>query len=679
MTQLLPMHGLTQGTRSAVTCHLKCDSQCTRPDPNTSTEPTFAQIAGRQLSRRALLAGGGALAASAALPLAWPERAAAAPRDPVQDGPLSFAPIDPVGAEVDDLTVPEGYQWTPILRWGDPLVAASPVFDPNRPDARAQELQFGYNNDYLAILPGRRGRTGLLCCNHEYTNRKIMFPPSASAEEEAEVLRTLIAAHGFSVVELERRARTRPWRYVRGGRRNRRITADTPFRLTGPAAGSDLVTTAADTTGRRVLGTVGNCAGGITPWGTILSGEENFQGYFVADPAARGSRRYGLTSTPSVYGWEKIDPRFDARTSAYANEPHRFGYIVEIDPYDPSSTPRKHTALGRFKHEGANVRVDRDGTVAAYMGDDERFDYLYKFVASRKHRPGSSAAARRHNLRLLTEGDLYVARFSGEQRPTGDNLGRGVWVPLVLDGESAVPGMSVEEVLVFTREAADAVKATPMDRCEDVEPHPTTGKVYVACTNNTRRGVTGNPGADAANPRPTASRPGSVNKDGHVLEITEHRNRAGATTFTWNILLLCGDPADEKVQTYFAGWDGPVAPISCPDNLAFDSDGNLWIATDGAPGTIAKADGLFRVPLKGAERGRVQQFLAVPTDAETCGPVIHDRDGSVFVAVQHPGEDGTWAAQRSYFPDYVPAGQRPGRGDWRGPRPAVVQVTRRRR
>lgn len=170
-----------------------------------------------------------------------------------------------------------------------------------------------------------------------------------------------------------------------------------------------------------------------------------------------------------------------------------------------------------------------------------------------------------------------------------------------------------------------------------------------------------------------------MNKDGHVIEITEHRNRVDATTFSWNILLLCGDPADENVSTYFAGWDGPVAPISCPDNLAFDSDGALWIATDGAPGTIEKADGLFKVPLEGRQRGHVQQFLAVPVDAETCGPVIHDSDGSVFVAVQHPGEDGSWAEQRSYFPDFVAAGQHPARGDWRGPRPAVVQVTKKMR
>ncbi|HEX8509753.1 MAG TPA: alkaline phosphatase PhoX, partial [Propionibacteriaceae bacterium] len=460
----------------------------------------------------------------------------------------------------------------------------------------------------------------------------------------------------------------RPWKYVRGGAHNRRITANTPFALTGPAAGSDLVKTAADPTGKRVFGTFGNCAGGTTPWGTILSGEENFNGYFVANPDAPGSKRYGLTATPSTYGWEKIDPRFNATTTGFANEPNRFGYIVEVDPSDPTSVPRKHTAMGRFKHEGANIRVDADGTVSAYMGDDERFDYLYKFVAKRKFRSGSSAAARRHNLTLLTEGDLYVAKFSGVQKPSNANLGRGVWLPLTQDGKSVVPGMSTDEVLVYTRLAADKLGATPMDRCEDVQPSPRTGKVYVACTNNTDRGKPGKPGPDAANPRP-------LNKDGHIIEITEHQNKAGATSFAWDLFIVCGDT--DQAGTYFGGWDGPVAPISSPDNLAFDSQGNLWITTDGAQGAIKKADGLFRVPLQGAERGHLVQFLAVPNGAECTGPVVHDRDGSVFVMAQHPGEDGTWDAQQSLWPDKLPQGTRGPGGGFGVPRPSCVQVLRR--
>lgn len=679
MTQLLPMFGRTHGHRSAVTCALKCDSACARPVPNESTEPTFTELASEALvSRRSVLVGGGALAVAAvAGPSLLTEPAAAvegtrAAGERATRGGFSFTPIASVSDDVDEFTVPPGFSWHPIIRWGDPLFDDSPAFDPRFADADAQERQFGYNNDYTdLIVTDRRGRHGLLCCNHEYTNRAIMFPPTVTPEAEAEVLRTLMAAHGFTVVEVQRGGAGRPWRYVRGARLNRRITATTLFKLDGPAAGSNLLVTAADPTGARVHGTFGNCSGGTTPWGTILSGEENFNGYFVADPSAKGSARYGLTNTPSQYGWEQIDPRFDATKPGYVNEPHRFGYIVEIDPTDPDSTPRKHTAMGRFKHEGANVRVDKkDGTVVAYMGDDEKFDYLYKFVASKKFRPGNSRAARRHNMGLLTEGDLYVAKFTGEQRDDNANLGNGTWLPLVKGGRSRVPGMSVDEVLIFTRLAADQLKATPMDRCEDVQPSLATGKVYVVCTNNTDRGVKpGKPGPDAANPRP-------ANKNGHIVEITETHNAADAQSFVWDLFMVCGD--EDEAGTYFAGWDGPVAPISCPDNIAFDSRNDLWIATDGQPSAIDKNDGLFRVPLGGPERGHLVQFLAVPKEAETCGPVIHDRDGSVFVAVQHPGENGTWSAQTSYFPDYVSAGQRPGRGEWRGPRPSIVQVVRER-
>ena len=671
MHELLPMFGKTHGNRSAVTCHLKCNSACDHPAPNTSTEPTFAEIARKQLSRRSVLVGTGAIAAAAAVPttaLVAPAAAAA------RTAGLPFSPIKPVPEDVDAVTVPSGYQWHTILRWGDPLFSDAKPFNPEVPESEAQERQFGYNNDYLDILvTDRRGKNALLCCNHEYTNRPIMYPPTTSTDAEHEVLRCTMAAIGFSVVELRRTGKGRPWHYVRGGDKNRRITANTPFDLTGPAAGSDLVKTTEDPTGRTVKGMLGNCSGGTTPWGTILAGEENFNNYFLANGSTPEQKRYGLTDTeaPSVYGWEAVDSRFDARNPNYVKEPNRFGYIVEIDPHDPTSTPRKHTAMGRFKHEGANIRVDRNGTVVAYMGDDERFDYLYKFVAKRKYRPGKSAAARRHNLRILTSGDLYVARFSGTLKPDAYNLGRGAWIPLTLDGKSMVPGMTVEEVCVFTRLAADLVKATPMDRCEDVEPNLRTGKVYVACTNNVDRGKPDKPGADAPNPR-------APNKDGHVIELAEHRNRADAATFAWNIFLLCGDPEDTAIQTYFAGWDGAVSPISCPDNVAFDSTGdNLWIATDGAPGTIDYLDGLFRVPLNGDERGHVEQFLAVPTEAETCGPVIHDRDGSVFVAVQHPGEEGTWADQHSRFPDYVPADKPPRPGAWRGPRPSVIQVTKK--
>jgi secreted PhoX family phosphatase len=414
----------------------------------------------------------------------------------------------------------------------------------------------------------------------------------------------------------------------------------------------------------------------VTPWGTVVSGEENITNVLAARPSPE-QERYGFSTTPPARRWDLIDPRWNGNNEGYENEVNRFGWVVEIDPTDPSSTPVKHTALGRFKHEGANVYVAADGTVVAYSGDDQRFDYLYKFVSSKKYKEGD----RRHNMTLLSEGDLYVAKFVGDSSGEIDGSGKlpsdgafdgtGEWLPLVVDGQSEVEGMSVEEVLVFTRLAGDKVGATKMDRPEDVEPNPHTGKLYVACTNNTERGTPGKAAADEANPR-------STNRDGHIIELSEDAENSAGTSFTWSILLVCGDPATNS-SVYFAGFPADkVSPISCPDNVAFDSEGRLWISTDGAPGTIGYNDGLFRVGLEGSERGLVEQFLSVPQDAETCGPVIHDKEQMAYVAVQHPGEDGTFEEPRSYFPDYV-VKTREEEGRFALSRPSVVQVYSTRR
>lgn len=676
--RLLPMSDHVRGKRSAVTCQLKCANACLGPECNTSDNPHFRDIASSALSRRSLLG----LGLAGALGLVVGNAAggggstgAAFAAQPGTAG-LAFGPIDPVNRLVDEFTVPAGYQWRPIIRWGDPLFSSTPALDFEHQTAEAQAGQFGYNSDYLDIIADPSGKTGVLVNNHEYVNPNIMFPPTSDPAERRRRGDIYKAAQGMSVVELQRRKVGEPWSYVVDGRRNRRITVETVFELTGPAAGTDLVKTAADPEGRWVKGTLGNCAGGTTPWGTVLSGEENFNGYFAwaADTAAQ--KRYSGTSTTSTEtGWEAYDPRFDAHDPDYVNEPNRFGYIVEIDPSDPTSTPLKHTAMGRFKHEGANVTIAEDGRVVAYMGDDERNDYLYKFVSKGRYTAATSTGARKKNMRLLSEGDLFVARFSGNS-PAGEITGGGAlpsdglfdgtgqWIALTRGGESVVPGMSTEEVLVYTRLAADLVGATKMDRPEDVEPSPLTGKVYLALTNNSNRGGAAAP-VDEANPI-------SGNRFGHVVELTETAGQAGET-FGWSILLLCGDPS-KTAYTYFAGFPKElVSPISCPDNVAFDSEGNLWISTDGAPGTIGYNDGLFKVPLVGDQRGHVQQFLSVPREAETCGPVIHDREGLVFVAVQHPGENGSVAAQTSFFPDYVGVN---GGGDAAAPRPSVVQVWR---
>ncbi|KZF07059.1 phosphatase, partial [Rhodococcus sp. EPR-279] len=449
-----------------------------------------------------------------------------------------------------------------------------------------------------------------------------------------------------------------------------RITGTTEFVVTGPAAGSDFLKTSVDPTGTRVLGTFNNCAGGLTPWGTVLSGEENFNQYFgnaesvTETVAAERLARYGIEGAASDRKWETFDKRFDLAQEP--NEANRFGYIVEVNPWDPQSAPIKHTALGRFKHEAATIYVTDDGTVVAYSGDDERFDYMYKFVSSRKMMPGTGAAAMRNNLTLLDAGTLYVATLTGDSPDeidgsgtlpaSGEFKGTGTWVPLLRTnedgrGESLVDGMTAEEVAVFTRLAGDKVGATKMDRPEDFEPNPVTGKVYVALTNNANRGTEGKAGADEANPRNT-------NKNGQVLELED--DHAG-TSFTWNLLLVCGDP--NEADTYFGGFDkSQVSPISCPDNLAFDSKGNLWVSTDG--NALDSNDGLFAVVLDGPRRGETRQFLTVPAGGETCGPIVSDE--RVVVCVQHPGEsdDATADAPISHWPD----------GGDTQPRPSVVAV-----
>jgi secreted PhoX family phosphatase len=695
--QLLSVASHARGKRSPVTCRLKCADACSHPVPNASDNETFRDVVAG-VSRRTMLGGLAVGAAAVVLGAQTVGAAPAAAQGVAGHGGwgggrpekgLSFRAISPQPAARDALVVPDGYRWRPVIRWGDPILPGGLPFDVAGQSPEQQALQFGYNNDYLDILPferqhgggGRgkgkgpgRGTRGLLVANHEYTNPAIMFDASYDAGARRAIER---AAHGMSVVEVRRRRTGSPWDYVADSRYNRRVHMTTEFRLTGPVAGTDLVRTVADPTGTRVLGTLNNCAGGTTPWGTVLSGEENFHGYFRTAGAGNDAR-YGLRDAATGYGWELDDPRFDARNAGYENEPNRFGWIVEIDPYAPDEAPVKHTALGRFKHEGANVILSRRGNAVAYMGDDERFDYVYKFVSSRTMRSGNSEGARRHNKTLLTEGSLYVARFTGDSPAAeidgsgavpsdGAFDGRGEWVPLVVDGRSAVEGMSVEEVLVYTRVAADRVGATKMDRPEDVEPNPVTGRVYVACTNNTSRG----PGAVEAATEPN---PRTTNRDGHVVEIVEDRDDAASLTFRWNLLLVAGDPSTNG-STYFSGYPrDKVSPISCPDNLAFDAEGNLWISTDGQPSTIQKCDGLFKVTLDGRERGRVQQFLSVPRGGETCGPVVDSEDRMVYVAVQHPGEDGSFDAQASFFPDYLTPGAPVPPGAFAGPRPSVVQV-----
>ncbi|MFW5472999.1 PhoX family protein [Knoellia sp. CPCC 206450] len=667
--RLLPLFTRShEGGRSSMTCQYRCGNACDQDVPNTSDNTYFGDLVAAGVSRRAALRAGSAGAALVGLTAWTMPSAAAAPASRAtgagtgaagagKGGALGFTGIAPTPANVDAVKVPEGFDWAPVISWGDPLFAGTPAFDFDNQTPAAQREQAGYNCDYVQFMQGGPGdngaHRGLLAFNNEYTNDELMFRGvGSSADLTDEQLEIVQAAHGITVTEVARRNANSPWRWVQGGRRNRRIHTDTPFAVDGPAAGSVHLRTSDDPSGERVLGTLNNCAGGETPWGTYLSGEENFNQYFnstgAPDPQGR-LKRYGITS--GGRGWERVQDRFSV--VAEPNEVNRFGWIVEVDPQDPSSTPVKHTALGRFKHEGATVTLTADGRVAAYMGDDERFDYIYKFLSRDTYREGD----KRHNMRLLSEGDLYVARLAGDGAADGEYDGTGEWLPLVVDGVSKVPGFTVEEVLVWTRLAADKVGPTKMDRPEDVQPNPVNGRIYAAMTNNTARTPAQ---IDEANPR-------ASNKHGHVTEFTEAGGDHGALTFTWKIVLVAGNPDDP--QTFFNGYDkSEVSPISCPDNVAFDREGNLWISTDGMPGTLNYCDALYVMPLEGAEKGRLQQFLSVPVGAETCGPVILGPD-SVMVAVQHPGEVGNAS------PDNV-VSHFPYRGDGQ-PRPSVIHAYRR--
>lgn len=500
-----------------------------------------------------------------------------------------------------------------------------------------------------------------------------MFPEGVY--DEATRKRIEMAYHGMSVVEVVRGATPGSWKRVnvRSTTYNRRVHDGTEFRLSGPAAGHERLRTTADPSGTRVLGTLNNCAGGLTPWGTVLSGEENFNQYFDAsgelDPRYTESyARYGISGGDR--GWSEVDPRFDLTREPH--EPFRFGWVVELDPLDPKGAPVKHTMLGRFKHEGANVAIARDGRAVAYMGDDERGDYLYKFVSKGKVSKGQSRKARAANKRLLSAGTLYVARLTGDGLEDGDYDGSGEWIPLCSDTQSFVEGMSVAEVLLDTRLAADKVAPTRMDRPEDVEANPVNGKVYAALTNNSRRGAAFP--VDEANPVATSMvreslgaplTPASGNRNGYVLELSPIGGHGGRT-FSWDLFLVCGDP--DAPETRFGGVDkSRVSPISCPDNVAFDRAGNLWVSTDG--NVLGSNDGVFRVPVAGEDRGLVRQFLTVPRGAEACGPFLTTDDLSLFVAVQHPGEvDGATFAS--------PASTWPHTDDF--PRPSVVVAFRDR-
>ncbi len=643
--------------------------------------PTLRTLLTRRLDRRRLLGGGIELAAATLLARgAYAQSGAATPLPRV-------AP-----SKADTVIVPDGYRSQILLRWGDSLLAGVPALDPRgvasgsllAPEAAAaQAAQFGYNCDGLGLFTLDSERL-LLCVNHEYPSPALLFPGwveargaralGAFVREHPAAVAYMQAAVGLSVVEIERDS---AWRHRVGSSYNRRITAHTPIELAGPARDHPLLNPRNESV-PRAFGTLGNCAAGTTPWRTYLTAEENVDDYFgngaaaALDPAlARVHRRFGFRQRESAFRWEFADERFDsARNPA---ESLKFGWIVELDPSAPERPLKKRTALGRFKHEGATTVLARDGRAVVYMGDDQQFEYFYKFVTKERFDPQQPEA----NRDLLDEGTLYVAQFRDD--------GSGEWLPLV---HGAHPELAVEsgfasqgDVVLRCREAADRVGATPLDRPEGVAVNPRTGNVYLACTQNLDRdGGVVMVGGRELDTRTDGASPRAPNAAGHILELIEQYADAAATTFRWEIFLLCGAPTAAQLVTalpaehsgslaaeltYFggAGEAGELSAFANPDNLGFDADGNLWIVTDGnQPG--GNNDGCFVCPTEGSERGQVRQFMSGPVGAEVCGCEFAGDGQTLFLALQHPGESGSATRPQSTWPD----------GGEAGPRPSVVTI-----
>jgi uncharacterized protein len=661
-------------------------------------------------SRRALLGG---LAGLPLLNLAG----CATSRGQHAIAPLSFTSVPATNA--DTVSLPTGYGWRPLIAWGDALFDGMAPFNPDTITRAEQDKRFGTNNDMLALFaaeyaypPPRDPDRMILCANNEFASVELMYPGVRDPRAlTADQIQAMIAAVGVSVVEIARggdgwRALTNP---APGQGRNRRITPFTPVHFTGPAARHPWIVAAAavvnahepDPTGGAAgpdavrCGTLANCAGGMTPWGTYLTAEENFDYAFFGSgrdlAAARADDAYALDADSFSYPRPApFDPALAPAAFRLGENPHGpalYGWIVEIDPYDPASTPKKRTALGRKQNECAATALTRDGRVAVYMGDDQRNEHVYKFVTHGRFDPRARGA----NMDLLDEGQLYCARFEAD--------GQGRWIAITAESANAaaeaqnspIRFRDAGDVVMRVRDAARLLGATPMDRPEDIEAvcddaWRGRGPVLIACTNNSERGFE-RPG----NPRRAGEHADAqANHAGHVLRIDEADGDCGAEHFRWDVFAMGGDPdaqtptiqtrsgASAYVSNQFAGRPTTSGDrFACPDNLFIDRDQRVWIATDGNDGVFADCNDCVMVTPLHAEGPRpIKRFLVGPVGAEICGPIMAPDERAFFCAIQHPGENDIaghnfrqtrWAgaAAPSAFPD----------GGW--PRSAVIVITRR--
>ncbi|UXX83333.1 PhoX family protein [Roseovarius pelagicus] len=597
----------------------------------------FDRVVDAALSRRGFVSGLVAFGSGAAAMGMMPGAARA-----METSRFAF---EPIGLQTDaTVHVPDGYEWQIVARWGDPLYSDVPAFDHATGGAADYtDRVFGENTDGMEMFVV--GDRQVLVVNHEYANRKVNLPQATGGTpRDAQDVKKLQKLQGVAVIEIARGESG--WQIVQDSSLNRRITHLTPIEIAGPAAGHALMQTQADPEGVLALGTMNNCGSGKTPWGTYLTCEENFNGYFGATdtdaiyPAMvqDGYERYGIGTDGWGYDYHKWDERFD--TSVTPNEPHRVGWVVEIDPANPDANPVKRTGLGRFKHENAAVVLASDGRVVIYMGDDERGEFLYRFVSSGTYVPGGSTEG------LLDNGTLSVAKFNED--------GTGEWRALTPE----TTGMtSAAEILIFARIAASAVGATTMDRPEWIAVNPHAIEAYCCLTNNKNRGVKPNAGGDDTSvngPNPRQS-----NKYGQIVRWRPVNEDHGADGFEWDLYVMAGNP--EVYDNAYGGSDNVTAGnmFNSPDGMVFDSAGLLWIQTDGDDSNDGEFAGMGNNQMLAGDpvTGEIARFLTGPKGCEVTGLTWSADRRAMFVGIQHPAAP---------FPD----------GEGKLPRSAVIAVTR---
>lgn len=626
-------------------------------DSNLSSNPSIHDVS--DPSRRLVLRGGlGALASRFLAPLGAVGGASALTAC-ASLGQRSAAHIGFKSVAIntaDGISIPEGYMAHVIAAWGEPVGIAGKNHafkDDASNSAAEQEAQLGMHHDGIHYYALEGSKRGLLAMNHEYVDHGLLFK-DGMANWSAEKVRKSQAAHGVSVIEVQDIGGQ--WEVVNPSKYARRITTNTPIELSGPVAGHAMVKTAADPVGKLVLGTLNNCASGITPWGTYLTSEENFMVYFSGgDKLTEHERRWGLKKGGVGYRWHEHDARFDAAQNP--NEPNRFGWIVEIDPNNPNATPVKRTAMGRGAHEGATVAVTKDNRAVVYMGEDARFEYIYKFVSRDTIKPGGAAA----NATLLDHGTLYVAKFNAD--------GKGQWIALT-HGQgplTAANGFADQgEVLIKARQASDILGATKMDRPEWIAVDH-QGWVYATLTNNSNRGADKYPAVDAANPR-------ANNTQGNIIRWKEDGDFQ-ATSFAWNHFIMAGDASLARADAK-GNIKGDM--FSCPDGLWVDGRGLMWIQCDMSTSSMGKGDlknfGNNMMLAADVQTGEVRRFLVGPAGCEVTG-VTETPDGkTMFVNIQHPGEPSNERTNPdtprafSNWPDQRPTGR---------PRSATVVIRKR--